>query len=126
MRTMNMTASRQWTRMLGLGLALAIVAVAVLAVALPAAALALTVALILAGAALLGERARAVGRRAHRPAAGTTEGTAAQPSLQIELADGALLSARPVALPGEGERTMVLTRDGYLLLSAEGRVVHRI
>lgn len=118
--------ARQWAQLIGLGLALAVVIVAVLAVVLPAAAIALALALLVLGAGLVAQRARAVAGAARAAVAGATEDAAVSPPMQLLLDDGELLSARVVALPAPSERTMVLTRRGYMLLDAEGEVFHRL
>jgi len=127
MTTTRMMTARQGFRLLGLGLALAVVIVATLAVVLPALALALTLALVVAGAAMAMQQARAVARSARAAVAGAPRtAEAPQPTMLLELADGAVLCARPVPLPGDGAHTLVLTRQGYLLLSAGGEVFHRL
>lgn len=122
----TMTA-RQWAQLFGLGLALAAALVVVVAVVLPAAALALALALAAAALSVATQRATAVARRTRAAVTGAPapEGPA-QPTLRLELPDGAVVSARPVPLPGEGEQTMLLTREGYVVVSAAGKVVHRI
>lgn len=127
MMTTHMTTARQGFRLLGLGLALAVVIVATLAVVLPTAALALTLALVAMGGALVMQQARAVARSARAAVAGAPPAAETpQPTMLLDLADGTVLSARPVPLPGDGAHTMVLTRQGYLLLRADGEVFHRL
>lgn len=105
-------------------LLLAALAIALVAVApLAAAVLGLAAA---GGAGLLGlgvagaSRPRAAERRRAAP---TGE---AGPALRLTLPDGATVSARPVALAAEGEGTLLLTRDGYVVVDGAGRVIHRI
>jgi hypothetical protein len=119
--------ARQWVQLLGLGLALAAVIVVTVAVVLPAAALGLALALLVAGAVLVAQRVTAVAQAARSAVMGTRPAEEPpQPILRLELADGAVLSARPVPLPGGGEHTLLLTREGYVVASAEGKVLHRI
>jgi hypothetical protein len=123
----QMMTVRQWTQLLGLGLALAVVIVAIVAVVLPATALALALALAATGVALATRQMQAMARSAQAAVMGAPPAEAATPPvLLLELADGAVLSARPVPLPGQGEHTLVLTREGYLLLGAAGNVVHKL
>jgi hypothetical protein len=127
MITIQTTTARRWAQLLGLGLALAVAIVAILALVLPAAALTLALALVVAGATLALQQARAVARSARAAVAGAPSAAeAAQPTMLLELADGAVLSARLVPLPGDDAYTLVLTRQGYLLLGADGEVVHRL
>lgn len=127
MTTVQMTTARQLAQMVGIGLALAVAAVVIVALVLPAAALAIALALTIMGAALLAQRVRAAARLAHAAVAGAPAADEAAPAtVLLELADGAVLSARPVPLPGEGAHTLVLTREGYLLLNGGGEVVHRL
>ncbi len=125
MSTTGMMTARQWAQLLGLGLALAAAIVVTVAVVLPAAALALAVAMTAAALALVAQRAADVARGARAAVAGAPapEG-APQPTLRLELPDGAVVSARPVPLPGED--TLLLTRGGYVVVSAEGRVLHTL
>lgn len=118
---------RQWAQLVGLGLMLAVVFVMAVAIVLPAAALALTLALLVVGATLVAQRVSSVARSVRsaasgeRPAAGP-----AQPALLLELADGTVVHARPVPISGASEHTLALTRDGYVVLSAEGKLLHRL
>lgn len=48
------------------------------------------------------------------------------PALHLTLPNGATLSARPVALPGDAEHQLLLTRDGYVVVDAEGRLIHKL
>jgi hypothetical protein len=124
---MRMKTARQGLQLLGIGLALAVVIVATLAVVLPALALALTIALVVAGAAMAMQQARAVARSARAAVAGAPRAAdSPQPTMLLELPDGAVLSARPLPLPGDGAHTMVLTRQGYMLLRADGELFHRL
>jgi hypothetical protein len=127
MSTMGTMSARQWAQAVGLGLALAVAIVAVVAVVLPVAALALAVALLVAGAVALAQQTRAVAQAARAATGSAPRGDEIpQPTLRLELADGAVVSARAVPLPGDGEHTLLLTRDGYVLVNAEGRAVHRL
>lgn len=127
MSAMGTMTARQWAQLVGLLLTVAAVIITVVALTLPAAALALTLALLTAGVAMATQRISAAARVARAAVAGArpTEG-APQPTLRLELADGAVVSARPVPLPGASEHTLLLTRDGYLVVSAEGKVLHRL
>lgn len=62
--------------------------------------------------------------RAARPAP-TPTGEAA-PALRLVLADGSTRVAQPVDLPGHDEHRLLLTRDGYVLVDAAGKVLHRL
>lgn len=108
--------------------AVALLLLAALALALAAAAPAAALALALAGAAaaLLGVAAAAA--RPHAPARRRAAAPAGDPgpTLRLTLPDGATVSARPVALPGEARERLLLTRDGYVLVDEAGRVIHRL
>lgn len=127
MSTTGIMTARQWAQLFGLGLALAAAIVVMVAVVLPAAAMVLALALTGVALATVAQRATTVAQatRARVGRAWASE-SAPQPTLRLELPGGAVVSARPVPLPGEGEQTMLLTRDGYVVVSAEGRVLHRI
>lgn len=119
--------ARQWAQLMGLALLVAVTIIVLVAVVLPAAALALALALLLASFVAVGQRVAAVARAARAAAArayGASE--APQPTLRLELADGQVVAARPVPLAGESEHALLLTRDGYVVVSAEGRVLHRL
>jgi type II secretory pathway pseudopilin PulG len=121
-----MTA-RQWAQLMALGLALAVAVLVMVAVVLPAAALVMGLALLATGAAFVAQRASAVARAAQSAVRGAPSATGeAQPTLRLELASGEVVSARPVPLEGPSEHTLLLTRDGYVVVSAEGRVLHRL
>lgn len=123
----GMMTARQWGQLMLLGLLTAVAIVVVVAIVLPTAALVTALALLIAGAALVAQRASAVARAAHSRVADAFSGTQKpQPTLRLELADGSVLNARPVPLPGASEDTLLLTRDGYIVVSAEGRVIHRL
>lgn len=127
MRTFELQTARQWFQLFGLALAAAAVLVAFVAVVLPAVALALALALLVVGALLVTQQMAAVARAARRVVASSPlDEEAAQPRLRLELPDGTVLSARQVPLHGPSEHAMLLTREGYALVDAEGRVAHRI
>lgn len=127
MSTTGMMPARQWAQLLGMALALAVILTLVVAVVLPAAALLMALAFVATGAAFVVRRVGAVARSARSAVAATTSADQApQPTMRLELPDGQVLSARPVPLPAEREHTMLLTRDGYVVVSAEGRVLHRL
>ncbi len=120
-------ATRQWGQLLLPGLLLAVVLVIVLAVALPVAALVLSLALLGSGLAMVVQRAGAAARSVEAAVRGTAEPDApSQPTLKLELAEGVVLNARPVPLAAPGEHTLLLTREGYIVVNAEGQVLHRI
>jgi hypothetical protein len=96
-------------------------ALAALALQQPLAAALLALALLIVGAAAVAARPA----RPRRPRPAFAEGEAA-PTLRLELPDGAVLSARPVALPGPSEDQLLLTRDGYVVVDRDGRVLHRL
>lgn len=103
-------------------LLMAAVAVA-LAGAAPAAAAVLALSAV-AGVALVGAGAAARPRHApRRTAAPTGE---AGPTLRLTLPDGETVSARPVSLPGQASEQLLLTRNGYVVVDADGRVLHRL
>lgn len=107
---------RQWA-LLAL-LALAFVA---LAVQQPLAAALLAFALFLVGGAAVAARSA---QPAHsRPAVADEE---ALPTVRLELPDGQVLNARPVALPEPSEDLLLLTRDGYVVVDRRGRVLRRL
>lgn len=119
--------ARQWAQLMGLALLVAVAIVALVAVVLPAAALALAVAMLVTAVAAAAQRASAVARAARGAAARAYgAGEAPQPTLRLELADGHVVAARPVPMAGESEHALLLTRDGYVVVSAEGRVLHRL
>jgi hypothetical protein len=93
----------------------------VLAAQQPLAAALLALALATAGGAAL--VARPTRRRRARPASVESEAT---PTLRLELAGGKVLNARPVALPGDGEEQLLLTREGYIVVDRDGRALHRL
>jgi hypothetical protein len=120
----TMTA-RQRRQLAGLALLTIAVIITILAVVAPTAALVASLSLLAGGAILAAlQTQRRVGRRT--VAADVGAGSTAQPPLQIALADGAVRTARIVPLDHSDEHTLLLTRDGYLVVSAEGRVVHKI
>ena len=127
-------SARQWAQLMGLGLLLAVTVIVVVAVVLPTAALVTALVLAVAGVAMVAQRVGAVARAATQAVAGKPGARQAttgepeadtQPTLRIELASGEVRAARPVAMP-QSEHSLLLTRDGYLVVSAEGRVLHRI
>jgi hypothetical protein len=127
MSAMGAMTARQWAQIFGLGLAVAAAIVVAVAIVLPAAALALAAALTVAALTVAAQRASALARAARAAVSGApTPEAMAQPTLRLELADGAVVNARPVPLPGESEHTLLLTRDGYVVVSAEGKVLHRL
>jgi hypothetical protein len=87
----------------------------------PLAAALLALALATAGGAIVA--ARPARPRRARPAFAEGEAT---PTLRLELPGGEVLSARPVALPGEGEDQLLLTRDGYVVVDRHGRALHKL
>jgi hypothetical protein len=127
MSTYGTGSARQWVQLIGLGLLLALAVMAVVAVVLPTAALIITLALVATGVAFVAQRVSAVAQAAGRAVSGepAPEPTP-QPTLRLELPDGEVVSAWPVPLPHESEHTLLLTRDGYVVVSAEGRIVHRL
>ncbi|NJN16241.1 MAG: hypothetical protein HC822_08180 [Oscillochloris sp.] len=127
MYTVQIETVRRWAQVLGLGVLLAITLILVLAVVLPAAALVLALALIAATVLVVARQVRTVAQTAQHTAAKMS--SAAEPvpaTLQLELADGSVLQGRPVVMPGRQEHTMVLTREGYLLVDAEGAIRYRL
>lgn len=106
---------------------LALLVLALLAtmlVLLPLAALTMLVGLALSGVALLVQQIgtlRASRRRTARP-----EAAESGPTLLIVDAAGEPMAARAVILPHPSEHTLALTRDGYVLIDADGRVFHRL
>lgn len=127
MSSLGTISGRQWAQLMLLGLMLAVAIVVVLAVVLPTAALALGLALAVTVGTLVVQRAAAVGRTVKRTIVGEPEPEApAQPTLRIEVAEGVVLVARPVPLRQDSEHSVLLTRDGYLVVNDEGRVIHRI
>jgi hypothetical protein len=125
MSAIGMMTARERLQLLGLGLALAAVILVVLAVVLPLAAFTVAVAMLAATALVVARQLTAAARAARSFAREPFAGEATRP-VRLELADGTVVSARPVPLPGDGEHTLMLTREGYVLVSAEGRVIHRI
>jgi hypothetical protein len=127
MGAMELMTARRWAQVFGLVLALAVAIVVAVAVVLPVAALVLTLALLVAGVALVARQVPAMARTARTAATGMPSGEEqVQPTLRLELADGTELRARPVPLAGESEHTLMLTREGYVVVSAEGAVIHRL
>jgi hypothetical protein len=126
MNTVQMMTAQQWGHYLRLGLALAVTIVVLVAVALPAGAMLLTIALVVLGVSLATQRAWAAAQSARAPRAGAANADEAAPTMLLELADGALLSARPVPLSSQSKHTLALTREGYLLLNPKGEVVHKL
>lgn len=119
-------AARHWVQLVALGLVLVVAIVVILAVVLPTAALVLALVLAATGVAFVTQRTMAVARSAARTMAGSpAPDTTPQPSLRLELPDGEVVSARPVPLPQESEHTLLLTRDGYVVVNAEGRIIYR-
>lgn len=110
----------QRRQLVALALLALMVGLIVLAAQQPLAAALLALALAVAGGATAAARPA---RRQARPAFAEFEAT---PTLRLELASGEVLSARPVALPGEGEEQLLLTRDGYVVVDQGGRVLHRL
>lgn len=127
MSTTTTLTARQWAQLIGLALVAVATILTVVAVVLPMAALAMAAALLVAGVTLAAQRVASVARTARAAVRGAPAAEAEpQPTLRLELADGEVLSARPVPLAHESEDTMLLTRDGYIVVSAEGRVLHRL
>jgi hypothetical protein len=98
----------------GFGTALALAVVA----PLTAGALATAGALVALGMAL------AAPAQTRKPYAAPLPEQAQQ--LRLTLPDGSTLSARAVALPGESDSQLLLTREGYLVVDADGRPLHRL
>jgi len=113
---------RAWALVLAALLVLALF-VAMLAL-LPLAALVLLAGTAVSGAALLFQRATAA-RPSARPARPVPDAPAG-PLLVVVDADGEAVSARAVSVAGQSEHTLALTRDGYVLLDADGRVIHAL
>lgn len=128
MSATEVLSARQWAWLFSLGLALAVVIVAVVSILVPAAALGVTLALFAMGAAFVARQVASVsgGRRAARAVRAAPADGTPQPTLLLEVGDGAVVSARPVPLPGGGEDTLMLTRDGYVVVNAAGKVLHRL
>lgn len=119
--------SRQRAQLTGLALLAFAALIAILAVVAPLAALALSLSL-LAGALLLVlslKHSQVAPRRSATADVGAADATL-QPPLQIALEDGVLRAARVVPLAANDEHTLLLTRDGYLVVGASGQVVHTI
>lgn len=117
----TITGRRPLRAAIWLLVALAIAFVATVAV-LPAAA-GIAALLVAAAASLVGVLAT---RPAPRRSAVADVGAYHGPTLRLTLAGGAELSARAVPLAGLGDHQLLLTRDGYILVDAVGRVVHRL
>ncbi len=128
MSAIGTLTAREWARLMGAALLAAVTIVALVAVVLPAAALAMAAALLLMATVAMAQRASAVARAARERAA-SPRGAAEEaplPTLRLELPDGQVLAARPVPLAGESEHALLLTRDGYVVVSADGRVLYRL
>lgn len=97
----------------------------VLAAAAPAVAAVLTL-LVAAGAATLGLVLTAVGRPARPAPRAEIPAEEVPPTLRLTLPDGATVVARPVTLGGAAETTLLLTRDGYVVVDDGGRVLYRL
>lgn len=116
---------RQRVQMLGLALLAVVGLVATLLVVLPVVAAALLVMALLALATVVMRQTAAAVEVVGRAVSPESEPAPAAP-VQLELATGEVVSARPVRLTGPSEHTMLLTRDGYLVVDEAGRVLRRI
>lgn len=125
MSALETMSARQWAQAMGLTLLVAVAMILTVAVVLPTAALILTLALLAAGAGLVARRVGRVASAARRAVAPEAPGEA-RPTLRLELPGGEVVSARPVPLAHESAETLLLTRDGYVVVSSEGRVLHRL
>ncbi len=127
MRIYGSSSARQWAQLMGLGVLLALMIVIAVAVVLPTAALVISLALATTGIIFVAQRAAAVAQAAGRAMAGAPAPEPAPlPILRFELPNGEVVSARAVPLPHASEHTLLFTRDGYVVVNAEGRVLHRL
>lgn len=125
---MSYTSSvRQWGQLAGIALFLTAALIITLAVILPAAALVLAVAAVFVVTSLVVRQMQVLGQAARRVASGEPAfEEPVQPTLRVELPDGEVMVARPVAIPQTDEHTMLLTRNGYLMVNGRGEVFHRL
>jgi hypothetical protein len=127
MNTYTSLTSRQRAQLNGLALLAFAALITILAVVAPLAALALSLSL-LAGTLLLVlslRQGRVEPRRVATADVGAADATPQLP-VQITLEDGALHVARVVPSAANDEHTLLLTRNGYLVVNASGQVVHTI
>lgn len=127
MHAFSTYSAQQWRQLIVSGLLLAVIMVVVLAVLLPTAALVLTLALVAMGVSLITQRVSSALRAPHQASrAGTMPEDAVAPTLYLKLADGVVVAARPIPLPAAQDHSLLLTRDGYVVVNAEGRIIHSI
>ncbi|MBP1468975.1 hypothetical protein EYB53_024920 [Candidatus Chloroploca sp. M-50] len=118
---------RQWGQLAGIVLFLTAALIITLAVILPAAALGLAIAAVVVVTSLVARQMQVLGQAARRVASGEPAfEEPVQPTLRVELPDGEVMVARPVAIPQTDEHTMLLTRNGYLMVNGRGEVFHRL
>jgi hypothetical protein len=119
----NAMTGPQWSRQILLGIVLAAVIITFVAVVLPIAALVAALALLVTGTAFLVQRFSPITPAARAASRSTNESDAThQPTLMLDLADGTVLAARTVE--NSAEHALLLTRKGYVVVDAEGRIRH--
>lgn len=125
MQNLGHLSVRQWGQM---SLALVLLTVSILvgvALVVPVAAVGLSLAVLALALGTLVQQTRRVAQRTTRSAARSSGATASdEPTLRLSLADGSVVAARRVHVAHEQEHALLLTRNGYVVVDAQGHPLH--